>query len=163
MFMHASLSTITWNKASFRVLLTKTGRLFMLLVFLVSLVGGTTFNVEADTITFTAGELLGKPTDTSIAINIVPASAIEYYYEYGTSSGSYSYETDPVTAAGGQPSEVVITGLIPNTRYYYRMVYDGDGNVNDGDYEVRSEHTFQTQRAVGESFVFTVTSDSHGN
>ena len=33
--------------------------------------------VQADTITFTGVELLGKPTDTSIAINIVPASTIE--------------------------------------------------------------------------------------
>ena len=32
-----------------------------------------------------------------------------------------------------------------------------------GDYEARSEHTFHTQRAEGESFVFTVTSDSHDN
>ena len=117
----------------------------------------------ADTITFTGGELLGKPTDTSITINIVPASTIEYYYEYGTSSGSYTEQTSPVTATGGQPHEVVITGLSPNTRYYYRMVYDGDGDVEDGDYEVRPEYTFQTQRAEGESFVFTVTADSHGN
>ncbi|MBN1994964.1 MAG: hypothetical protein JW953_19875, partial [Anaerolineae bacterium] len=129
-------------------------------------VGGAVAPAQAapllDTTTFTGGELLGKPTDTSITINIVPASTIEYYYEYGTSSGVYTGQTTPVTATGGEPHEVTITGLSPNTRYYYRMVYDADGSVTDGDSEVRAEHTFHTQRAEGESFVFTVTSDSHG-
>ena len=36
-----------------------------------------------------------------------------------------------MTAAGGQPHEVVINGLTPNTKYYYRMIYDGDGDVED--------------------------------
>lgn len=119
--------------------------------------------VRADSITFTGEELLGKPTDTSITISIVPNATIEYYYEYGTAPGVYTDQTSPVTAAGGEPHEVTITGLTPNTRYYYRMIYDGDGDVEDGDFEVRPEHTFHTQRAEGESFVFTVTSDSHGN
>ncbi len=43
------------------------------------------------------------------------------------------------------------------------MVYDGDGDVDDGDSEVRTEHPFYTQRAKGEGFTFTVTSDSHNN
>ena len=118
--------------------------------------------LHATTTTFTGEELLGKPTDTAITINIVPDETIEYYYEYGTSSGSYTHQTTPMTATGGQPNEVVITGLSPNTRYYYRMIYDKDGEV-DIDYETRPEHTFRTQRAEGTSFVFTVTSDSHGN
>jgi predicted phosphodiesterase len=118
--------------------------------------------VFATTVTFTGGELLGKPTNNSITINIVPASTIEYYYEYGTTQGGpYSFSTAPKTAAGGQPHEVVITGLSPNTRYYYRMIYDGDGDVEDGDYEVRAEHTFHTQRSGGTTFKFAVISDSH--
>ena len=138
------------------------GRIFILLVFLLSLVGGSATRVKATTITFTAEELLGKPTDTSITINIVPASAIEYRYQYGTTAGGpYPNSTLPVTAAAGQPHEVVITGLSPNTRYYYRMLYDGDGDVEDGDFEVRTEHSFWTQRAAGSTFIFTVTSDSH--
>ena len=131
------------------------------IAFLVGLPPGP-WKVYATTITFTGGELLGKPTDNSITINIVPASTIEYYYEYGTSQGGpYPYSTTPKTAAGGQPDEVVITGLITNTEYYYRMIYDGDGDVEDGNFEVRDEHTFHTQRAEGEEFVFTITSDSH--
>ena len=68
-----------------------------------------------------------------------------------------------MAATAGQPSEVTIQGLSPDTQYYYRMVYDADGSVTDGDFETRTEHTFRTQRAAGASFAFTVTSDIHNN
>ena len=100
--------------------------LLALLVCLALLTAGA----YAQTATFTAQELLGKPTDTSVTINIVPASNIQYRYEYGTASGSYAHQTSPVNATGGQPSEVTITGLNPDTLYYYRMVYDADGSVD---------------------------------
>ena len=115
---------------------------------------------QATVITFTGEELLGKPTDDSITINIVPDADIEYYYEYGTSSGTYPSQTSYETATGGQPHEVVITGLDPNTRYYYRMRYHAPGDAMD-DWVDRDEHTFHTQRAKGEEFVFTIIADSH--
>jgi hypothetical protein len=121
-------------------------------------------NGTANVTTFSGSELLGRPTDNSVTINIVPDNTIEYYYEYGTSEGGpYSNSTTPVIATGGDPSEVTISGLIPDTRYYYRMVYDADGDVDDGDFEVRDEYKFHTQRASGKSFVFTIISDSHLN
>jgi uncharacterized repeat protein (TIGR01451 family)/uncharacterized repeat protein (TIGR02543 family) len=116
--------------------------------------------MKATTISFTGEELLGKPTGHSITINIVPASTIEYHYQYGTSSGSYTAQTANVTATGGQPHEVTITGLNPNTQYYYRMRYHLPG---EPDWVERSEHSFWTQRATGSTFSFTVTSDSHAN
>jgi len=147
-----------------RVMLKRIVRLLILLIFLLSLFGSAPIRVQATTVTFTGEELLGKPTDSSITINIVPDATIEYYYEYGTSQGGpYTMQTSNYTAAGGQPHEVVISGLNPNTRYYYRMIYDGDGDVDDGNYEVRDEHSFHTQRAQGSSFTFTITSDSHIN
>ena len=138
-----------------------TKQVLMVLAFIILLIGTSITSALAATTTFSGGELLGKPTDASITINIVPDSTIEYYYEYGTVSGVYTDQTLPVTATGGLPDEVTITDLIPDTRYYYRMVYDADGDVDDGDFEVRDEHTFHTQRAQGEEFVFTITSDSH--
>ena len=115
-------SKIFWNKTASRIQLTRIGRVFMLLVFVLSLVGGSATSIKAaTTITFTGEELLGKPEDTSITVNIVPASTIEYHYQYGTTSGSYTGQTANVTATAGQPSEVVISGLTANTQYYYRM------------------------------------------
>jgi len=135
----------------------------MLLVLVVSLVGGPSASIEAaTTITFTAEELLGKPTDTSITINIVPASTIEYHYQYGTAPGTYTGQSANATATGGQPHEITITGLAADTKYYYRMRYHAPGEAQD-DWVVRAEHSFQTQRPEGSTFVFTLTSDIHDN
>jgi hypothetical protein len=131
----------------------------MILVLIALLVGLTFTSVKAATvINFTGEELLGKPTDTSITINIVPGSTIEYYYEYGTSPGVYTTQTTLATASGGQPHEVVISGLLANTQYYYRMRYHIPGET---DWITRTEHSFRTQRARGSTFTFDVISDSH--
>ena len=158
-----SFLRISWNKHNPRAYLSYVQHLFILLVFLVSLAGVPTTGVRAaNTITFTGKELLGRPTDTSITINIVPATTIEYHYQYGTSPGSYSDETADYTAPGGQPHEIIISGLSPNTQYYYRMQYHAPGDAID-DWVTRAEHSFWTQRSQGSSFTFTITSDSHVN
>ncbi len=115
----------------------------------------------AATISFTGAELLGNPTDSSIVINIIPNSAIEYYYEYGISSGSYTQQTGYFTAAANEVSEIEITGLAANTEYFYRMRYHAPGDAMD-DWVIRDEHSFWTQRAEGSPFVFTITADIHG-
>ncbi|MBN2348544.1 MAG: metallophosphoesterase, partial [Bacteroidales bacterium] len=107
---------------------------------------------------FTGTELLGKPTDNSITVNIVPGSNLEYYYEYGTVSGIYEDATPNASAVANQPDEIVISGLTPNTRYFYRIQYSTNGGSS---YTAGTEHSFWTQRATGSSFVFTIISDSH--
>ena len=155
---HSSSSTSRNNVPS-AVRLASIGRIFIILVFFLFSWGGSVARVSAaTTITFTGEELLGKPEATSITVNIIPASTIEYHYQYGTISGSYSGQTATVTATSGQPSEVVISGLTANTRYYYRMRYH---LPEETDWVERTEHFFWTQRAQGSTFKFTVTSDSH--
>src|SRR5690606_9246591 len=56
------------------------------------------------------------------------------------------------------PFEFVIDGLQADTRYYYRLRYRQDGIT---EWDLGEEHSFMTQRAPGESFVFTIVSDSH--
>jgi hypothetical protein len=149
----------TSSKAASRFGLTWIGRLLMLLGLAMSLARGPLASVKAaTTITFTAEELLVRPTDTSITINIVPASTIEYHYQYGTSPGSYTWQTPNATATGGQPHNVVISSLAANTHYYYRMRYHLPGET---DWVVRAEHSFWTQRAKGSTFTFTIIADSH--
>ncbi len=146
-----------WNKAGVALAI-----LLAALAVVVGLMGPVSM-AQATTVTFTAGEFLGKPTNDSITINVIPAGAIQYYYRYGTSAGVYTGQSATADATAGQPSELTITGLSANTKYYYQMVYDGDGSVIDGDFETRTEHSFQTARAKGNSFVFSVTSDWHGS
>jgi hypothetical protein len=116
--------------------------------------------LQATVVSFAGAELLGRPTASSITINIVPNTTIEYHYQYGTAPGSYTWQTTNATATGGQPDEVVIGGLAANTKYYYRMRYHLPGET---DWVERSEHSFWTQRAPGSTFTFTVTADSHVN
>jgi len=129
----------------------------MLLPILLSLVGRSATSIRAATIAFAGEELLCRPTGSSITINVVPDEEIELYYEYGTSSGVYTAQTSATTAAAGEPSNVTLNGLAPNTRYYYRMQYrtPGEGWV------ARPEHSFHTQRAQGSTFTFTIIADSH--
>jgi uncharacterized repeat protein (TIGR02543 family) len=121
-------------------------------------VSGTASSVTP--ITFTGKELLGRPTNNSITISVLPDSEILMHYDYGTvSGGPYSHTTD-VTATGGTPKVVTITGLSANTKYYYRLVY----STNSGSsWITRDEHSFITQRDQGSTFTFTITSDSHVN
>jgi hypothetical protein len=101
---------------------------------------------------FIATEIMGRPTDTSITMNVVPAVAMEIYYEVGTASGVYTSKTAIQPAAAGTPIETLMDGLQPNTRYYYRIRYNGAAGV---------EHSFITQRTAGSMFTFDIQGDSH--
>lgn len=117
--------------------------------------GGVYASIE---VIFTAPELLGRPTDRSVTINVVAEEDLEVYFEYGTQSGVYTNRTSVAKFLAGEPIEVVIDGLQSNTRYYYRMVYR---KVGTAQWMYRSEGSFHTQRAPGSTFTFTITSDSH--
>jgi len=132
----------------------------LLLAAFILLSGAVSIGADAyASISFSGQELLGRPTDSSISIKVVPDAAIEYYYEYGVTPGSYGDQTATQSAAAGQPHTTVISGLQPDTKYYYRMQYRQTG----GAWEARAERSFWTQRALGEGFTFDITSDSHVN
>ena len=101
---------------------------------------------------FIATEITGRPTNSSITANIVPAVAMSLYYEYGTETGKYAAKTSAQTGAVWAPIETLIDGLQPNTRYYYRLNYNGTPGP---------EHTCVTQRAPGSTFTFDIQGDSH--
>lgn len=101
---------------------------------------------------FMATPILGRPTDTTVTVNVVPAYAMDISYEIGTAPGEYSRQTSVQPAAAGVPLETVIDNLQPNTRYTLRLRY-GD--------KVGPELTFVTQRAPGSTFTFNVQGDSH--
>ena len=105
-----------------------------------------------------ASEILGRPTDHSVTVNAIAGQAVEAYFEYGTASGVYGAQTTPTVFPTGT-IEVVIDGLIPNTRYYYRKRHRPSGSPDD--FIVGAEHTFHTQRARTATFSFAVQADSH--
>ncbi len=107
---------------------------------------------------FILTELLSRPTDLSITLNMMPEENIEMYIEYGTQSGSYSSQTPVITGTANVPIVTVISGLNPNTKYYYRVRHRKQGSVS---YLSRSEYSFCTQKSGGSNFVFDVHGDPH--
>jgi hypothetical protein len=105
-----------------------------------------------------ATELLGRPTDRSVTVSAIAGQGVEAYFEYGTAPGVYASQTSPTVFASGA-IRVVIDGLTPSTRYYYRKRHRPSGNSDD--FIAGAEHSFHTQRSRTETFTFAVQSDSH--
>lgn len=102
--------------------------------------------------------ILGRPTDHSITANILFAADREFYIEYGTTTGAYANMSATVIATSGEPHELDLAGLLPDTRYYYRMQHRA---VGVGAFTPTPEYAFHTQRAPGSTFTFTVEADEH--
>ena len=104
-------------------------------------------------------EILGRPTNVSVTMNILFDQPSEVYFEYGTSSGNYNLKTTTFTTTKATPLVTDFTNLNVNTKYYYRTRFRQTGTINS--FEAGPEHTFQTQRSQGSSFTFTVEADEH--
>lgn len=102
---------------------------------------------------------LGRPTATSVTVNVRPAEASELYLEWGTGAGAYEIQSEAIAADAGEPVEVLLAGLQPDTRYWYRLRSRPAGM--EAEFSAADEHTFHTQRAPGSPFVFCLQGDSH--
>ena len=112
--------------------------------------------VNAQQILFT--ELLSRPTDTSITVQVMFADSAEVSVQYDTVSGSFANHTGWQIYADSVPAAVVLTGLHPNTQYYYRYCYRLPGDTG---FTARPQYTFHTQRTAGSTFTFDVEADPH--
>lgn len=103
-------------------------------------------------------QILGRPTDRSIAVSVLAPNDIESYAEYGISPGQYTAKTAAKGSKSGEPFEIELDRLTPNTRYYYQLVSRQPGAT---DYDRGIEHSFHTQRPPGSTFTFALQGDSH--
>ncbi|MFZ9661574.1 MAG: metallophosphoesterase, partial [Chitinophagaceae bacterium] len=102
--------------------------------------------------------ILGRPTNTAITMSILFSQPAELQIRYGTVSGKYETNTSSYLMQANVPNEIEISGLLPNTKYFYSLSYKLG---NSSSWKNSSEFYFQTQRSPGEEFVFTVESDEH--
>jgi phosphodiesterase/alkaline phosphatase D-like protein len=131
---------------------------FFSILVLLSAFLGTITSSQAQATVDDFSVLLGRPEDDSILVNIIPDEDGDISIEYGIASGNYSDQTTPVAATADEPVEIVIDSLSANTEYFYRIRFMASGTstwVNG------SEASFNTQKAPGEAFTFTIISDSH--
>ncbi len=102
--------------------------------------------------------ILGRATDTSITASIMFDQTVNLYVHYGNQSGIYTDSTSVSIDSANEPYMAELSGLMANTRYYYRVMYQAAGG---GAFNATPEYTFHTQRAPSSTFTFEVESDEH--
>ena len=102
--------------------------------------------------------VLGNPTDESVTASVLAYSPTEGYIEFGLQRGDYPSQSTHVRLEAGKPRELILDGLVANSRYFYRWRSRADPERG---FDASDEFTFRTGRAQGESFVFTVQACSH--
>jgi len=99
--------------------------------------------------------ILGRPTDTAVTLNVLTYSDEDGQVLYGTNKDQLTSRTPLTQFPNGEPIEIVLDSLQPNTRYYYQLAFETTDSSR------RVEGTFHTGRSRGNSFAFTVQADSH--
>ena len=102
--------------------------------------------------------VLGRVSDQSVTVSVLSTHEIEGYIEYGTDAKLLTQKTRTLPIATGNPAEVILETLKPDTEYFYRLLSRNTGNDR---FAVRREGRFHTQRADGSTFTFGVQGDSH--
>jgi len=115
---------------------------------------GKALGVSAPVIT----KILGRPTNTSIAISVLSSVDVSGYIEYGTTKTRYISKTDTIALKAGTPAVFELTGLRASTKVYYRLSYktaDSQSVISE------KQNSFTTQRKSGTAFSFSVQGDTH--
>ena len=92
--------------------------------------------------------ILGRPTSNSVTFSLLAYTDQALSISYGTESGNYISQTDPITLKANIPRTFQLSNLQPATKYFY--------SINNGE-----THTFHTARPAGSTFTFTIQADSH--
>ena len=101
--------------------------------------------------------LLGRPTTSEITASILTLVNAQVTIQWGETSGAYTNKSEPVVCDSVHPAVFVLDGLHANTRYYYQVVWQADGE----EMVPLEEASFHTARASGETYHFVIQSDSH--
>ena len=106
---------------------------------------------------FDGNIVLGSPTETAITANVLTPTNQDVFISFGPRSENYSSRTSSIRLSPDEPAEIHLTGLQPDTRYYYQLSYNEGGN----NFLSTEEFSFHTPREAGSSFIFGVQGDSH--
>ena len=78
---------------------------------------------ETDYDAFWGKEMLCRPTPASVGINVIPHRTTLMFVEWGSAPGTLDHQTTPVAADPDTPAQIVLGGLTPDTRFWYRLRY----------------------------------------
>lgn len=103
-------------------------------------------------------QILGRPANTTVSVNILFTQQAEVYWELGTSTGNYSITTTTSNATKDVPLDFDFTNLNTDTKYFYRTRYRLSGSSA---FLAGPEYTFHTARSSGSTFTFAIEADPH--
>lgn len=101
--------------------------------------------------------VLGRPTKNSVTASVLSYANREAVIEYGLGENRTLSRTALFKLSAGQPSEVVISNLEPDSRYVYRLKF----REASDQWALGEWASFHTQRPVGKGFTFTMQADPH--
>ena len=101
--------------------------------------------------------VLGRPTKNSVTASVLAYADRDGIIQYGPKAGAPIAKTAVFALKAGQPVEVLIPGLQPNTQYFYRL----STRAGSAAWDSEPEYSFHTQRPPGSAFTFTVQADPH--
>ncbi len=95
---------------------------------------------------------LCRPGAESVTVSVLAWDDMETFIEYGE-----GLKTATVKLKAGEPQNIVLGGLKPDTSYNYRLIY----RRADGEAVQDAMRSFHTQRKAGSKFSFVMQADSH--
>ncbi len=96
--------------------------------------------------------ILGRPEADSITASVLSYANADGFIAFGTEAGKPASKTPAWAFKNGEPAEIVLASLKPDTRYFFQLHL---GQTTS------PEYSFQTAKPPGKPFTFTVTADSH--
>ena len=102
--------------------------------------------------------VLGRPTRDSITLNLLSARTLELVVAYGVEGEPRWQEAPPLRLSAGEPREILLSGLKPDTAHRYQLRWREPGQAS---FEAGSVQYFHTARAQGRTFSFELQGDSH--
>ena len=96
--------------------------------------------------------IVGRPSSNSVTVSVLCYEDTMGRIEYGTRRGTLDVQSPEQKFKGGEPAEILLNALRPDTLYSYRF---HTARTNS------AEYAFHTARPPGSAFTFTVTADSH--
>jgi hypothetical protein len=96
--------------------------------------------------------VLGRPTRDSVTVSVLTYQDTEGMIDFGAETGHLTGQTPTRVFKSGEPVEVVINSLKPDTSYFLQFHSQS---------VTSKEGFFHTQRPDRATFTFTITADSH--
>ena len=102
--------------------------------------------------------VLGRPTRDSITLNLLSAKTLEVVVAHGQEGETRWQEQPVLRLQAGEPREVLLSGLRPDSAYRYQLRWREPGQSS---FESGAVQHFHTARAPGQAFSFQLQGDSH--